>query len=225
MSIYPFLQIYNLPYMQVNAVQSMKVKQSQLQPLLLSPIACGLIQHTKRGRKRSLCKACFTYRHQMWQQCRRRRRGEADAASGGTCCLWQLWDAFQPPRGPSWDISKATLETVTVTKGCPRVLRVCVRVCACVLGLCFCLVPSDMSSLAICLLHLTLVILSRIWFDNNAFQNVPRLCPRKKLIWLSAQWGEGRAERVVKRRTHIYEAHKNYWHIQSHKYLPIRMSG
>lgn len=117
--------------MQVNAVQSMKVKQSQLQPLLLSPIACGLIQHTKRGRKRSLCKACFTYRHQMWQQCRGRRRGEADAASGGTCCLWQLWDAFQPPRGPSWDISKATLETVTVTKGCPRVLRVCVRECVC----------------------------------------------------------------------------------------------
>lgn len=124
----------------------MNVKQSQLQPLLLFPIACGLIRHThthtqtragtKRRRKRSLCKACFTYRHQMWQQCRSRQKGRA--ASGATAVCGSYGTPFSL-EGVQAETYQRQLETVTVTKSCCPGPEGTASVCECEWGL-LCLV-------------------------------------------------------------------------------------
>lgn len=77
------------------------------------------------------------------------------------CCLWQLWDfAFQPRRGPSSETFQRQLETVSVTKGCPRVTYdVSLRVCVCVFVGGVCPLTCQQTRLQYVSLHLTLVIL------------------------------------------------------------------
>lgn len=194
----------------------MNVKQSQLQPFLLSPIACGLILHThtrtrtKERRKRSLCKACFTYRHQMWQQDSKGwtwGRGRCRGTGATLLFVAAMGLCLSASKGSKlWDISKATRNCQChqrLPEGYLRCLSVFECMCAGVCGWC---VPSDMSAnaLAICFTAFDSRYSFCIWFDNNAFQNgLPSALPslstaihthiqrEKKLIWLSRQSHSG----------------------------------
>lgn len=187
----------------------------------------------------------------MWQQ---DSKGWTGRGGGGVaaqvqvprCCLWQLWDfAFQPRRGPSSETYQRQLETVSVTKGCPWVtydVLLCASVwcvCGCVCGWCVvCPLTCQQARLQYVSLHLTLVILfvfdSIITLFKMAFQPLSpeggdSLPTPTHTHTETRNWFDCRDSRTVgqggrKRRTHIYEAHKNYWHIRSHKYLRIQYS-
>lgn len=168
----------------------MNVKQSQLQPFLLSPIACGLILHTHAQRKEEREAYAKLVLHTVIKCGNKTARGERVGGGGGVaaqvqvprCCLWQLWDfAFQPRRGPSSETYQRQLETVSVTKGCPWVtydVLLCASVwcvCGCVCGWCVvCPLTCQQARLQYVSLHLTLVILfvfdSIITLFKMAFQ-------------------------------------------------------